>query len=81
MQPAIKAVTATDDFELVVTFENDEEGVLDMRPYLGFGVFEAISIIEKFKTAKVSFDTVEWDGGVDLDPEFIYEKCRRVAKA
>ena len=66
MHPAIKTVTATDDFEIFVTFENDEEGVPDMKSFLGFGVFEAISSIEQFRTARVSFDTVEWDGGIKL---------------
>ena len=78
MQPAIRGVMTTDDFELIVTFDNDEEGVLDMKPYLGFGVFRAIADPERFRTARVSFDTVEWDGGVDLDPEFVYAKCRKV---
>ena len=28
-----------------------------------------------FKQVHVSFDTVEWDSGADLDPEFVYSKC------
>jgi hypothetical protein len=29
-----------------------------------------------FEQARVSFDTVEWPCGVDLDPAFVYAKCR-----
>ena len=80
MYPAIKAVEANDDFTLSVIFDNDEEGVLDMKPHLGFGVFQRISELSVFKSVRVSFDTIEWDGGVDLDPEFVYAQCRKTEK-
>ena len=32
-----------------------------------------------FKKVRVAFDTIEWESGVDLDPEFVYEKCNRNA--
>lgn len=64
MYPSVTKVVAHKDFTLLITFDNDEEGVLDMKPHLGLGVFERISDYEKFKTARVAFDTVEWDGGV-----------------
>ena len=48
-----------------------------MKPHLGFGVFRRIADYEQFKTVRVSFDTVEWDQGVDLDPEFVYAQCMR----
>ena len=50
---------------------------VDMKPHLGFGVFRRIADYEQFKTVRVSFDTVEWDQGVDLDPEFVYVQCMR----
>jgi hypothetical protein len=80
MYPSVRNVVTNDDFTLVVTFDNDEEGILDMKPYLGIGVFRKIAEIEKFRTAKVSFDTIEWCDGVDLDPEFVYSKCETAVK-
>lgn len=80
MYPCVRDVVTNDDFSLLVTFDNDEEGILDMKPYLGFGVFQRINEIEKFRTARVSFDTIEWCDGVDLDPELIYSQCEKVAK-
>ena len=80
MYPSVIKVVANRDFTLTVTFDNGEEGVLDVGPHLGFGVFERIADYEKFRTARVSFDTVEWDGGVDLDPEFVYANCRIAAE-
>ena len=30
--------------------------------------------IDEFKKVRVAFDTIEWENGLDLDPEFLYEK-------
>ncbi|MBC8183021.1 DUF2442 domain-containing protein [candidate division KSB1 bacterium] len=30
--------------------------------------------VSEFKKVRVSFDTIEWENGFDLDPEFLYEK-------
>ena len=75
MYPSITKVVANRDFTLSITFDSDEEGILDVRPYLGLGVFQKISDFESFSTVRVSFDSIEWDGGIDLDPEFVYAKC------
>jgi len=52
-----------------------------MTPYLDFGVFRRIRDFEHFKRVRIAFDTVEWESGVDLDPEFVRAKCRTVDKA
>ncbi len=77
MYPSVTKVTAEKDYQIIVEFDNDERGILDMKPYLNFGVFKKLADPAVFKTVKVSFDTVEWANGVDLDPEFVYEKCIR----
>ena len=81
MYPSVVQVTTYEDFTLAVTFDNGEEGILDLKPYLGFGVFQKISNMEQFKTVHVAFDTIEMDQGVDLDPEFVYAQCRKTANA
>jgi hypothetical protein len=77
MYPSVTKVTAEKDYRIVVEFDNDECGVLDMRPYLDFGVFKKLADPAVFGSVKVAFDTVEWANGIDLDPEFVYEKCVR----
>lgn len=76
MYPAIKEVVAGADYILSVVFENGECGQLDMKPMLDFGVFRRIREYESFRRVRVAFDTVEWDCGVDLDPEYVYARCR-----
>lgn len=78
MSHAVTAVEIREDYVLSVVFGNGENGLLDMKPYLDFGVFKEIQNLSVFNTARVSFDTIAWESGTDLDPEFVYEKCRIV---
>lgn len=57
-----------------------EVGDLDVSPYLDFGVFSRLRAPGAFQAVRVAFNTVEWECGVDLDPEFVYEKCRMLAE-
>jgi len=75
MYPSVKKVVASEDHVLLIDFDNGEYGTLDMKPFLDFGVFQALKNQNAFKQVQVSFDTVSWASGVDLDPEFVYEKC------
>lgn len=77
MHPSVTNVTPSDDYILRIDFDNGERGTLDMKPYLDFGVFQRLKDKSAFKRVRVSFDTVEWETGIDLDPEFVYEKCSR----
>ncbi|WP_404419130.1 DUF2442 domain-containing protein [Marinospirillum sp.] len=79
MYPSVVQVVAEKDFCLAIDFDNGEKGLLDMKPFLDFGVFQRLKDPVAFQRVKVSFDTVEWDSGVDLDPEFVYRKCRILA--
>lgn len=47
--------------------------VFDMKPYFGKGIYKGLRDISVFKSAKVSFDTVEWNNEADIDPETLYE--------
>ncbi|WP_339133655.1 MAG: DUF2442 domain-containing protein [Candidatus Electrothrix sp. GW3-4] len=79
--PAVVAVSAHQDYTLHITFDNGEVGLLDMTPYLDFGIFSRIKDPHSFAKVKVSFDTVEWEAGADLDPEFVYSKCKKLNKS
>jgi hypothetical protein len=76
MYPSVKNVFVGEDFVLFIDFDNGEQGKLDMKPFLDFGVFQKLKDQNAFKRVRVAFDTIEWDSGVDLDPEFVYAKCQ-----
>lgn len=73
MYLAVKDVKAMDNYKLILTFENNEKRLFDMTPYLELGVFKTLKDENLFKTVKVSFDTIEWANGADIDPETLYE--------
>lgn len=76
MYLAVVKACPNEDFTLLVEFEDGSEGLLDMKPYLDFGVFRRLKSLDEFKKAHIAFDTVEWDCGIDLDPEFVFAKSQ-----
>ncbi|MBF0451796.1 MAG: DUF2442 domain-containing protein [Candidatus Magnetomorum sp.] len=62
------------DYHLRLTFENNEEKLFDVKPYLELGKFQELKNKELFQTVKISFDTIQWDNNLDLDPEYLYNK-------
>lgn len=78
-QPAVKSVRPLEGYRLEIQFDNGESGILDMTPYLEFGVFRRLQNPERFRSVTVAFDTIEWDGEIDLDPEFVYEKTKMLS--
>jgi hypothetical protein len=81
MYRSVEKVVPNKDFTLSVVFDNGEQGTLDMKPYLGFGVFRVLQDYGQFERVRVAFDTIQWECGLDLDPEFVYGKCGMMARA
>jgi len=77
MYLSVSKVKALGDYELELTFENKEIKIFDLKPYLDTGLFSTLKDKNLFKRVKVSFDTIEWPNGVDLDPEVLYEKSKK----
>lgn len=69
------------NYTLEIKFSDGQRRSLDMKPYLDRGVFDRLKDERAFKAVHVSFDTVEWDCGVDLDPEFVFEKSEPLVSA
>ncbi len=75
MYPSVKEVHALENFSVSLLFDTGEKGFLDTKPFLAFGRFEKLKDLSVFRRVRISFDTIEWDCGIDLDPEFIYTNC------
>ncbi len=73
MHWSVKNVEARDDYSLLLTFEDGQRKVFDMKPFLDRGIFKELLDIGMFKTAHVSFNTVTWANEADFDPEALYE--------
>jgi len=74
MYLAVKDVKPLENYYLLLKFENDEERIFDVKPYLNTGKFQELKDEKLFKSVRVSFDSIEWANQLDLDPELLYEK-------
>ncbi len=72
MRQELIDVKAAADDTLILTFDNGEVRLFDMKPYLDFGIFKELRDIEIFNSVKKSFDTVEWSNEADIDPDILY---------
>ena len=76
MYLAVTEVEPLEDYQLLLTFENGEKRIFDMKPYLDKGVFQELKDEKMFRTVRVSFDSIEWANQADIDPEVLYEKSK-----
>ncbi|TCO09170.1 DUF2442 domain-containing protein [Natronoflexus pectinivorans] len=74
MYIAVKDVKALDNYILLLTFENNEVKRFDMKPYLHISVYQQLKDEKVFKSVKPSFDTIEWNKDIDIDPEILYSE-------
>lgn len=78
--PGVRHVETASDYRLILEFDNGEKKVFDVTPLLAIGRFQTLTAIEVFEKVHVSFDTVEWENGLDLDPEYLYEQSLPLQK-
>jgi hypothetical protein len=72
MNPYVKSVKTQEDHCLLLTFENGEKRIFDVKPYMDKPVFKRLKNIALFKTARVVSGSVEWQGEVDLSYDTLY---------
>ena len=77
MYQAITKVKPIENHKLILSFEN-EKRIFDLNPLLDWGRFSELKDINIFKKVHISFDTIEWDNGLDLDPEYLYEQSEKI---
>ena len=75
---AVKNVQPTDNYHLILTFENGDKRLFDMNPYLNIGIFQELKDKAQFKKVKVSFDSIKWENEADFDPEVLYQNSTQL---
>jgi hypothetical protein len=68
-----------EDYKINVTFNDGTEGILDMKSILENderNIFRELLNEENFKRFRVELDTIVWENGLDLAPEFIKENSK-----
>jgi len=63
------------EYKIWVSFNNGNSGVVDLQIELTGPIFEPLKEISLFKTIKVHpiMETVVWENGADLAPEFLHD--------
>ncbi len=64
------------DYKIRLEFNDGNSGIADLADDLWGQIFEPLRDLNKFKKFKVSkiMNTLVWENGADLAPEFLYEK-------
>ena len=73
MYLAVTDVRAIENYKIILVFEDKSIKLFDMNPYLEKGIFKELKDENLFKSVVVSFDSIKWLNGVDINPETLYE--------
>lgn len=78
----ITAVEYDADYRLHLQFEDGEWRSVDLESHLDGEVFEPLRDVARFATAHLNpdIDTVVWENGADMSPDFLYEIGTPMAK-
>ena len=80
MNPRVKEVHPNRDYTLSLIFDNGEEGVFDVSPYLDKGIFSQLKDREIFNSVKPVLGSIQWGNGLDLCPDTLYLDSNRQAR-
>ena len=71
----VKDAIYKSEYKLQLTFKDGTVKTVDLEPYLDGEIFESLKDIDYFKTVRVNpdLDTIVWENGADISPDFLYE--------
>ena len=80
MNPEVINVQPEKNYMLHLWFDNNEEGVFDVKPYLDFEVFQALKDEKMFNSVHPFLGTVRWSNNADLCPDTLYLDSVKLCK-
>lgn len=72
MRPRAKEVKPMENYMLLITFDNGEKKMFDVKPYLSFKIFEDLKKVSIFNTVHVAGLSIELIHGQDICPDELY---------
>ncbi|MBI5788675.1 MAG: DUF2442 domain-containing protein [Candidatus Schekmanbacteria bacterium] len=72
------SVKTRDDYTMELGFENGETRIFDMKQYLDKKPFVKLLNSPLFFKASVRYGTVVWPGNIDIAPETLWARSRRI---
>lgn len=66
------------DYTVELTFDDLKKGIVDLRRYMGKGIFKELLDKKKFRKMKVDAElgTVCWPNGADIAPDTLYSQAK-----
>ena len=80
MNPEVLKVKPEDNYTLHLWFDNGEEGILDMKPYLERGIFRDLKDLSVFNSVRPFIGTIQWSNEADLCPDTVYLDSVKIKK-
>lgn len=78
MLPRVKTVEPKDDFCLLLSFDNGEQRIFDVKPYLKKGIFKQLKLPAIFKSVRVVDGSVQWPNEADFCPDTLYLEGKKL---
>jgi hypothetical protein len=72
MRPKAINVKPTDDYQLIVTFDNGEVKMYDTKPLIKGNWYGELKDKNVFNTVHIAGLSVEWENGQDVCPDDLY---------
>ncbi|MBI1870562.1 MAG: DUF2442 domain-containing protein [Chlamydiae bacterium] len=69
-----------ENFKIRVFFNDKIEGIVDLHEMVHHdhrSIVKELKDEKRFKKFKVEMDTIVWENGLDLAPEFLHDKVQR----
>ena len=73
-------MTTDINYTVRLTFDNGEEGLFDVKPYLDKGVFKELKDLHVFNSVKAVMGTIQWKNGQDFCPDTLYIESKRLTR-
>lgn len=73
--PAIVDVQTQNNYTISLTFDTGENGTWDLKPHLAREGFRNIATYDTFDTVHISNNTIVWENGLPIDPNYLYNRC------
>ena len=77
MRPRAIDVKVLPDYQLLITFDNDELKIFDVKPYLQCPQFATLKDPTMFSTVKIDGLSIAWENGADICPDELYYNSKK----
>ena len=73
IRPYAVKVEPQPDYCLLVTFDNGERKIFDVKPYLDHPAFSELKIVPLFNAVRIGGLSIKWLRGQDICPDVLYD--------